>query len=142
GGVLNDMMCHSVLLVRHLLTRPGEPMSTVRPVRVTSRIASLKWTRPEYAAQLKERYGPEVDFTRTPVEDFAGITIEYETDDGHTVIGEATTSWSFVGAGLRLTSELLGPEYSMEWDSTVSGLNVFFSREVKGEVGEDLVEKQ
>src|SRR5690606_24762309 len=80
GGVLNDMMCHSVLLVRHLLTRPGEPMSTVRPVRVTSRIASLKWTRPEYAAQLKERYGPEVDFTRTPVEDFAGITIEYETD--------------------------------------------------------------
>src|SRR5205085_38525 len=25
GGVLNDMMCHSALVVRHLLTRPGEP---------------------------------------------------------------------------------------------------------------------
>src|ERR1700676_4812336 len=30
GGVLNDMMCHSVLLVRHLLTRPGAALSTVR----------------------------------------------------------------------------------------------------------------
>src|SRR3712207_9551350 len=33
GGVLNDMMCHSALVVRHLLTKPGEPLSTVRPVR-------------------------------------------------------------------------------------------------------------
>ena len=27
GGVLNDMMCHSALLVRHLLTKPGAPLS-------------------------------------------------------------------------------------------------------------------
>jgi predicted dehydrogenase len=27
GGVLNDMMCHSALVVRHLLTKPGEPLS-------------------------------------------------------------------------------------------------------------------
>ncbi|MBI5601434.1 MAG: Gfo/Idh/MocA family oxidoreductase, partial [Gemmatimonadetes bacterium] len=46
GGVLNDMMCHSALVVRHLLTRPGEPLSTVKPVRVTGHIASLKWSRP------------------------------------------------------------------------------------------------
>ena len=25
GGVLNDMMCHSALVVRHLLTKPGKP---------------------------------------------------------------------------------------------------------------------
>ena len=25
GGVLNDMMCHSALVVRHLLTKPGRP---------------------------------------------------------------------------------------------------------------------
>ena len=31
GGVLNDMMCHSALLVRHLLTRPGAARSTLRP---------------------------------------------------------------------------------------------------------------
>lgn len=142
GGVLNDMMCHSVVLVRHLLTRPGDSLSTVRPVRISAKIASLKWTRPEYARLLTERYGPEVDFTRRPVEDFASMTVEFETDDGHTVIGEATTSWSYVGAGLRLSAELLGPEYSMSWRSIDSGLNVFFSREVKGEAGEDLVEKQ
>src|SRR6185437_16247814 len=65
-----------------------------------------------------------------------------ETDDGHTVIGEASTSWSFVGAGLRLSAELLGPEYSMSWNTLDSGLKLFFSREVQGRAGEDLVEKQ
>jgi predicted dehydrogenase len=140
GGVLNDMMCHSVLLVRHLLTRPGEPLSTVRPVRVAAHIASLKWTRPEYVERLAASMG--VDYAKAPTEDFASLHVEFETDDGHTVIGEASTSWSFVGAGLRLTAELLGPEYSMAWSSLDSGLNLFFSREVRGEAGEDLVEKQ
>jgi predicted dehydrogenase len=142
GGVLNDMMCHSALVVRFLLTRPGEPLATVRPVRITGHIASLKWTRPEYARKLSARMGPEVDYTRTPAEDFASMTVEFRTDDGYTVIGEATSSWSFVGAGLRLTSELLGPEYSMSCNSLESGLKLFFSREVKGPQGEDLVEKQ
>ncbi|MBA2246426.1 MAG: Gfo/Idh/MocA family oxidoreductase, partial [Gemmatimonadetes bacterium] len=97
GGVLNDMMCHSVLLVRHLLARPGEPLSTVRPVRLTGHIASLKWTRPEYVERLKQEMGPEVDYARAPTEDFASLTIEFETDDGYTVLGEVSTSWSFVG---------------------------------------------
>ena len=99
-------------------------------------------TRPDYARLLSERYGPELDFARRPVEDFASMMVEFETSDGQTVIGEATTSWSYVGAGLRLSAELLGPEYSMSWRSIDSGLNVFFSREVRGEAGEDLVEKQ
>jgi len=142
GGVLNDMMCHSALLVRHLLTRPGAPRESVRPARVTAHIASLKWTRPEYARQLAATHGPQVDFTKSPAEDFASLTIEFETDDGHTAIGEATTSWSFVGAGLRLSAELLGPEYSMSWNTLDSGLKVFFSRAVPGQTGEDLVEKQ
>jgi predicted dehydrogenase len=142
GGVLNDMMCHSVLLVRHLLTRPGEPLSTVRPVRVTAHIASLKWSRPEYAARLAATMGAEVDYATTPSEDFASVNLEFETDDGHTVIGEASTSWSYVGPGLRIAAELLGPEYSMRWNSLETGLHAFFSREVRGEQGEDLVEKQ
>jgi predicted dehydrogenase len=70
------------------------------------------------------------------------MLIEFKTSDGHKVIGEATTSWSFVGAGLRLSAELLGPEYSMKWNSLDSGLQLFFSREVTGRAGEDLVEKQ
>jgi predicted dehydrogenase len=140
GGVLNDMMCHSALVVQHLLTKPGESLSTVKPVAVTGHIASLKWSRPAYAARLKKEMG--ADYAKAPSEDFASVMIEFETSDGQRVIGEATTSWSFVGAGLRLSAELLGPEYSMKWNSLDSGLQLFFSREVKGRAGEDLVEKQ
>ena len=142
GGVLNDMMCHSALVVRHLLTKPGEPLSTVTPLNISARIASLKWSRPEYARKLARTMGREVDYRRRPSEDFASVTIEFETDDGYRVIGEASTSWSFVGAGLRLSAELLGPEYSMSWNTLDSGLKLFFSREVTGKAGEDLVEKQ
>jgi predicted dehydrogenase len=113
GGVLNDMMCHSVMVVRHLLTKPGEPYSTVRPVSIKAHIASLKWSRPEYVK-----------------------------DTGTIAIGEVTTSWSFVGAGLRLSAECLGPEYSMTYNSLDTGLKVFMSRALKGSEGEDLVEKQ
>ncbi|MGH7689178.1 MAG: Gfo/Idh/MocA family protein [Gemmatimonadaceae bacterium] len=142
GGVLNDMMCHSVEVVRHLLTRPGEPRNSLRPVRVTAHIASLKWSRPEYVRRLKTMMGSAVNYARHPAEDFASVVIEFRTREGLTAIGEATTSWSYVGAGLRLSAELLGPEYSMSWNTLDSGLKLFFSREVKGRVGEDLVEKQ
>jgi predicted dehydrogenase len=142
GGVLNDMMCHSALVIRHLLTEPGAARASVRPRKVTGHIASLKWTRPEYARKLTSMMGAAVDYTKTPAEDFASVMVEFETEDGLRVLGEATTSWSFVGAGLRLSAELLGPEYSMRWNSLDSGLQLFFSREVRGEQGEDLVEKQ
>ena len=142
GGVLNDMMCHSALVVRHLLTAPDETTRALKPKRVTAHIASLKWTRPAYAKLLRQRMGTAVNYAKAPAEDFASVTIEFETKDGLTVIGEATTSWSFVGAGLRLSAELLGPEYSMAWNSLDSGLKLFFSREVRGRAGEDLVEKQ
>lgn len=142
GGVLNDMMCHSAEVVRFLLTKPGAGRGSLVPKRISGHIASLKWSRPEYVDRLKKMMGKDVDYSKSPSEDFASVTIEYETDDGHTAIGEATTSWSFVGAGLRLRAELLGPEYSMSWSTLETGLSVFFSREVKGEAGEDLVEKQ
>jgi len=142
GGVLNDMMCHSALVVRHLLTEPGAKASTVKPAKVTGHIASLKWSRPAYARRLKATMGKDVDYAKAPAEDFASVMIEFKTADGFTVIGEATTSWSFVGAGLRLSAELLGPEYSMSWNTLDAGLKLFFSREVKGKAGEDLVEKQ
>ena len=114
----------------------------MKPVRVTGHIASLKWTRPAYVKKLKQNMGAQVDYSKAPSEDFASLTIEFETAEGYTLIGEASTSWSFVGAGLRLSAELLGPEYSMKWNSLDSGLQLFFSREVTGRAGEDLVEKQ
>ncbi len=142
GGVLNDMMCHSALVVRHLLTEPGQPLATVKPVKVTGHIASLKWSQPAYAKRLAHEMGKAVNYRRHPSEDFASVNIEFRTDDGQLVIGEATTSWSFVGAGLRLSAELLGPEYSMTWNTLDTGLKLFFSRQVQGDTSEDLVEKQ
>ena len=142
GGVLNDMMCHSIEVVRHLLTAPGAPRASIRPRRITGHIASLKWTRPAYRDKLRRTMGERVNYRAHPAEDFASVTVEYEADDGAPLIGEASTSWSYVGAGLRLSMELLGPEYSMSFNTLDSGLKLFFSREVRGEAGEDLVEKQ
>jgi predicted dehydrogenase len=142
GGVLNDMMCHSLEVGRYLLTQPGAPRASIRPVKVSAQIASLKWSRPEYVKQLKEAMGPEVDYAKRPSEDFARATVQYADEAGTRLMVEATTSWSFVGAGLRLSTELLGPEYSMSSSSLDTGTRVFFSRRLKGDAGEDLVEKQ
>lgn len=142
GGVLNDMMCHSVEVTRFLLTQPGAPRHSIRPVKVTGHIHSLKWTRPDYARQLRETMGPEVDYAKHPSEDFARATIEYVDENQRPLIAETTTSWSFVGAGLRLSSELLGPEYSFAYNSLDTSAKLFLSRRVSGAAGEDLVEKQ
>ena len=143
GGVLNDMMCHSVEGARFLLTEPGQPRSSLRPERVEATIACLKWQRPEHAAELRERFGEKVDYERRPAEDFARATVHYRDADDNPLIVEATTSWSFVGAGLRLSMELLGPEYSMKWNSLDTDLELFFSRRLSRQTeGEDLVEKQ
>ncbi len=142
GGVLNDMMCHSVEVARFLLTEPGKPRQSIRPVKVTAQIASLKWSRPEYAAWLREHMDPSLDYEHHPAEDFARATIEFVDEAGRPLIAETTTSWSYVGPGLRLTAELLGPEYSLQVNSLDTGARLFFSRRVQGEAGEDLVEKQ
>ncbi len=142
GGVLNDMMCHSVEVARYLLTEPGKPRTSITPVKVSASIASLKWSRPEYVEVLKRTMGGGVDYARRPSEDFARATIFYRDEEGNPLIAEVTTSWSYVGAGLRLSTELLGPEYSMSINTLDTGLKLFFSRHVKGSSGEDLVEKQ
>ncbi len=142
GGVLNDMMCHSVEVARFMLTKPGAPRSSVQPKKVSAQIASLKWSRPEYVKELQQTMGAAVDYSQRPSEDFARATIQYEDEAGMPLIAEVTTSWSFVGAGLRLSMELLGPEYSLSMNSLDSGLKLFLSRRVKGDTGEDLVEKQ
>ena len=142
GGVLSDMMCHSVEVARHLLTQPGAPRSSLKVKSVNGTVANLKWTRPHYADQLKARFGAEVDYRNRPSEDFARGTITLEDQDGNELMIEATTSWAYVGAGLRIQLELLGPEYALEFNSLATGLKIFMSREVKGSEGEDLVEKQ
>lgn len=142
GGVLSDMMCHSVEVGRHLLTAPGAPRNSLTVKSVNGMVANLKWTRPHYADQLRERYGAEVDYRNRPSEDFARATIALEDEEGNELVIEASTSWAYVGAGLRIQLELLGPEYAMEFNSLATGLKVFMSRAVTGSEGEDLVEKQ
>lgn len=142
GGVLNDMLCHSVEAARHLLTKPGvRKRDWLTPKSVAAAIASLKWTRPSYADELAERY-EGIDYRRAPAEDYARATVVFENADGQQVVAEATTSWSFVGPGLRLSFELLGPEYSAAVNTLDTEARIFLSRRVIGQAGEDLVEKQ
>ena len=142
GGVLSDMMCHSVEVARFLLTKPGAARNSMTLVSASATVATLKWRRPHYAAQLLARTGGEVDYAQRPAEDFARGLLTLRDPDGNEAVIEATTSWAYVGPGLRITLELLGPEYSMEFNSLATGLKVFLSREVSGRAGEDLVEKQ
>ncbi len=142
GGVLSDMTCHSVEVGRFLLSKPGAPRSDLKLVSASATVGNLKWTRPEYVTRLKNMMGAEVDYARRPAEDFARGALAFRTGEGLEVLVEATNSWAYVGAGLRILIELLGPEYSMEFSSLNTGLKVFLSRDVAGGQGEDLVEKQ
>ena len=142
GGVLNDMMCHSVEEARFMLTEPGKSRDTLTPVSVNAYASCLKWQRPEYAEILSKNSDGKTDYLKRPAEDFARSLIEYKDESGHKLVVETTTSWCFVGAGLRLSMELFGPEYSMFINTLDSDLKVFFSRKVAGQEGEDLVEKQ
>ena len=142
GGVLNDMMCHSVEEARFILTEPGKPRDSIKPVSVSAHTDCLKWQRPKYADILLKNSGGKTDYLKRPSEDFARSLIEYLDENGEKIIVETTTSWCFVGEGLRLSLELFGPEYSMFVNTLDPDLKVFFSREVSGKAGEDLVEKQ
>lgn len=141
GGALSDLMCHSVEANRYLLTPPGEK-DFLRPVAVNASIASLKWSLPKYAELLNRNTGGEVDYTKFPAEDYASAEVVYETAKGNLVVSQVNTSWSYVGPGLRITFELLGPEYSLAINTLEPDSKIFFSREVAGPAGEDLVEKQ
>jgi predicted dehydrogenase len=142
GGVLNDMLCHSVEAGRHLLTPPGQrKRDFLTPVSITATIASLKWSRDRYADELAARYDG-IDYRRHPAEDYARTTVLFDNAEGEQLVVEGTTSWSFVGAGLRLSFELLGPEYSLAVSTLNTPAEIFFSRNLSGVAGEDLVEKQ
>lgn len=148
GGALLDMLCHSVEVARFLLTEPGAPRRSLRPVSATGTTATLKWSRPRYAEELKRRTGG-LDYLRRPSEDVAHGLVTFEDPEGQPLLVEVSTSWAYVGPGLRISIELLGPEYSMHVDTLTSSLNVFLSREVGGSASdhgeadsEDLMEKQ
>ena len=141
GGVMSDMMCHSVEVGRFLLTAPDAARNTLTVKSVQGSVGYLKWTQARYAASLAKDF-QGVEMQAHPVEDFARATITLEDEAGQELIVEASTSWSYVGPGLRIDLALLGPEYAMEFSSLNPSLKVFLSRAISGGQGEDLVEKQ
>ena len=140
GGVLLDMMCHSIEAARYFLYDPAKGKDSLKPKAVYTEIATLKWLKKRYVDELKNRFG--VDFSKAPAEDYAMTVIIYEDDEGNLVVSETRTSWSFIGAGLRLSFEVLGPEYSLFVNTLQPELFVFFSRNVKIPPSEEFVEKQ
>ena len=54
GGVLNDMMCHSVEEARFMLTEPGKSRDSLTAVSISAHMDCLKWQRPEYAKILSD----------------------------------------------------------------------------------------
>ena len=139
GGVLLDMACHSIEAARFLLTNPEKPKGSLTPISVQGNIQSLKWTREPALSQLRKQYG--VDYSKSPAEDYATVNITYK-DEGELVLTEARTSWCYSGPGLRLSMEVLGPEYSITINSLQQELNIFLSRNVSAAKSEDFVEKQ
>jgi len=140
GGVLLDMMCHSLEASRYMLWDPEKGKDSIKPRRIWADVASLKWTRREYIERLKQAYG--VDYSTEPAEDYATAVVVYEDEEGNILLTETHTSWSFIGAGLRLTFEVLGPEYSLWINTLQPELFTFFSRNVKIPPSEEFVEKQ
>ena len=125
-----------------MLTDPKKTRESLTPTSVNAYASCLKWQQPEYAEILKKNSNGKTDYLNRPSEDFARSLIEYKDESNQKLVVETTTSWCFVGAGLRLSMELFGPEYSMFVNTLDSDLKVFFSRKVAGAEGEDLVEKQ
>ena len=97
GGVLNDMMCHSVEEARFMLTEPGKPRDSITPISISAHMDCLKWQRPKYAKILSDNSDGKTDYINKPSEDFARSLIEYLDEDGNKLIVETTTSWCFVG---------------------------------------------
>ena len=142
GGVMLDMMCHSLEAARFILSDPDKPKTALKPKTVYAEIASLKWAWEPYRTMLKNRFKGEVDYSKEPAEDYAMAVVTYEDEDGNLVVSETRTSWSFTGPGLRLSFEVLGPEYYMSINTLQPELFTFFSRNVKIPPSEEFVEKQ
>ena len=125
GGVCCDMGCHSIACGMYMVTPADKPVNYLKPLRVSATMALLKWGKPPWIGQLKQR---GVDYSATPAEDYSSVTIEFE-DPGtgqHSVV-QATNSWMYDAPGLRLLMETFGPGYSYTVNSLQSPAGMFIS---------------
>ena len=89
---------------------PAPPRTACARSKVSAHIARLKWSRPEYAELLKETMGAEVDYAKRarPRTSRAPPSSTW-TRRAKPLSAKSTTSWSFVGAGLRLSDRAARP---------------------------------
>ncbi len=139
GGVLLDMGCHSIEAGRFMLTDPKKLKSSLEPLEVQATIAGLKWSKEPGITQLRVKFG--VEYSKAAAEDYASVLVRYNAE-GEEVIGEARMSWCYTGPGLRLSFELLGPDYTVSSNSLQQELNIFLGRNVAAKAAEDFIEKQ
>ena len=116
GGVLSDMMCHSVEVGRYLLTDPSTSRQSLKLVSAQATTANLKWTPQRLKTELlRAGFSEQESSIGKLAEDFARGVLVFNDEHGAEVIVEATTSWAYVGPGLRIDLSVMGPEYSMEF---------------------------
>lgn len=135
GGVLSDMGCHSIAVGRHILTPERKDPLFLEPVAMQCDTSLLKWGRPEYKKQLKDKF--DVDYSKTPAEDFAtGIATFRNPETEQLVKAQFTDSWMYDKQGLRLSMDALGPGYAMEVNTLISPLEIFIGDEAAESVAD------
>jgi predicted dehydrogenase len=125
GGVWCDMGCHSAAVGMYMLTPSGKPPDHLKPLSVTATMALLKWGKEPWMSELKAK---GIDYSVTPAEDYALVTIEFEDPEtGVHSVAQATDSWMYDAPGLRLLMEAFGPGYSYTVNSLQSPAGLFIS---------------
>jgi hypothetical protein len=72
--------------------------------------------------------GPDVDYATTPSEDFASVTIEFETADGHRVHRRGDDVVELRRRRAAAVRRAAGPRVLAVLELARPGLNLFFSR--------------
>lgn len=125
GGVWCDMGCHSAAVGMYMLTPSGRAPDHLKPLSVTATMALLKWGKEPWISELKAK---GIDYSVTPAEDYALVTIEFEDPEtGVRSVAQATDSWMYDAPGLRLLMEAFGPGYSYTVNSLQSPAGMFIS---------------
>ena len=124
GGVLNDMMCHSLEVGRYLLTKPGAPQQH-HAGQGLGADRLLEMVAPEYAKLLRGTMTDKVDYARNPAEDFARATVNYVDEAGTPLIVDDHV----VELRRRRTAAVDGawPEYSMSVSTSKAAPRCFLA---------------
>ena len=102
--------------------------------------ATLTPVRPRYPDDLRQHL--RIDFGRRRQRGSARGIETLDDEEGHELIIEATTSWDYIGADLRIHLGRLGPEHPIEFFLLPTDRKVFVGRDGSGTEGDGLTEQQ